>query len=56
LIHLTGDKTGQAIEQLDVDEFYMNLDLEDHLASSHHIGVYAIVEVLKQASAPFVEL
>ncbi|MEJ2180484.1 MAG: SufE family protein [Gammaproteobacteria bacterium] len=48
LIHLTGGKTAQAIEQLDVDEIFEKLDLDEHLSPNRHIGVYAIVELMKQ--------
>jgi len=48
LIHLTGGKTAQAIEQLDVDEIFETLDLDEHLSPNRHIGVYAIVELMKQ--------
>ena len=48
LIHLTGGKTAHAIEQLDVDELFETLDLDEHLSPNRHIGVYAIVELMKQ--------
>jgi sulfur transfer protein SufE len=33
---------------VDVDEFYMKLDLEEHLAPNRRIGGYLIVERMKQ--------
>lgn len=48
LIQLTSGKTTQAIEQLDVDELFEKLDLDEHLSPNRHIGVYAIVELMKQ--------
>ena len=48
LIQLTSGKTMQAIEQLDVDELFEKLDLDEHLSPNRHIGVYAIVELMKQ--------
>ena len=48
LIHLIGDTSARAIEQLDVDEFYMKLDLEEYLAPNRYIDVHAIVELMKQ--------
>jgi len=48
LIQLSADKTVAEIEQLDVDELFTRLDLAEHLSPSRHIGVYAIVELMKQ--------
>lgn len=48
LIQLTSGKTTQAIEQLDVDHLFIKLDLDEHLSPNRHIGVYAIVELMKQ--------
>ena len=48
LIQLTSGKTAQAIEQLDVDELFEKLELDEHLSPNRHIGVYAIVELMKQ--------
>ena len=48
LIQLSADKTVEEIEQLDVDELFTRLDLAEHLSPNRHIGVYAIVELMKQ--------
>lgn len=48
LIQLTSGKTTLAIEQLDVDQLFEKLDLDEHLSPNRHIGVYAIVELMKQ--------
>jgi len=48
LIQLSADKTVEEIEQLDVDELFTCLDLAEHLSPNRHIGVYAIVELMKQ--------
>jgi cysteine desulfuration protein SufE len=48
LIQLTSGKTAQVIEQLDVDELFVKLDLDKHLSPNRHVGVYAIVELMKQ--------
>jgi len=48
LIKLSGGKTIEAIEQLDVDELFTRLKLEENLSPNRHIGVYAIVELMKQ--------
>jgi cysteine desulfuration protein SufE len=48
LIQLSAGKTFEEIEQLDVDELFTRLNLDEHLSPSRHIGVYAIVELMKQ--------
>jgi len=48
LIQLSTGKTVEEIEQLDVDELFTRLNLDEHLSPNRHIGVYAIVELMKQ--------
>ncbi len=48
LIQLGSGKTCNEIEQLDVDEVFTRLNLDDHLSPNRHIGVYAIVDLMKQ--------
>ena len=48
LMHLTGGKTAQGIEELDVDGFYKKLELEEYLLPNRHIGDHAIVELMKR--------
>ena len=48
LIQLSTGKTVEQIEQLDVDELFTRLNLDEHLSPNRHIGVYAIVELMKQ--------
>jgi cysteine desulfuration protein SufE len=48
LIQLTAGKTIAAIEQLDVDELFARLNLDEHLSPNRHVGVYAIVALMKQ--------
>ncbi len=48
LIQLANNKTADELEQLDVDEIFERLNLDDHLSPNRHIGVYAIVELMKQ--------
>ena len=48
LIQLSASKTTQAIEQLDVDELFTRLKLDENLSPNRHIGVYAVVELMKQ--------
>lgn len=48
LIQLSAGKKVEEIEQLDVDELFTRLNLDEHLSPNRHIGVYAIVELMKQ--------
>lgn len=48
LIQLCNGKTAAQIQQLDVDEFFERLHLYDHLSPTRHVGVYAIVELMKK--------
>ena len=48
LIQLSAGKTAEEIGQLDVDELFTRLNLDEHLSPNRHIGVYAIVELMKQ--------
>ena len=47
LIQLVSGKTGERIEALDLDEIFERLRLGDHLSPNRHVGVYAIVELMK---------
>ncbi len=48
LIQLTSGKTVAEVEQLDVDVLFSRLGLDEHLSPNRHVGVYAIVELMKQ--------
>ena len=48
LIQLVSGKTAAEVEQLDVDELFSRLGLDEHLSPNRHVGVYAIVELMKQ--------
>ncbi|MGD8576684.1 MAG: SufE family protein [Thiohalophilus sp.] len=48
LIQLVEDRTADEIEQLDVDEFFEKLKLDEHLSPNRHVGVYAIVDLMKK--------
>jgi len=48
LIQLSAGKTVEEIEQLDVDELFTRLKLDEHLSPNRHVGVYAIVALMKQ--------
>ncbi|GAB6043209.1 SufE family protein [Endothiovibrio diazotrophicus] len=47
LIRLTDGRRAEEIAALDVDEFFHRLQLNEHLSPSRHVGVYAIVELMK---------
>lgn len=48
LIQLAEAKTAEEIQQLNVDEVFEKLNLGEHLSPNRHVGVYAIVELMKQ--------
>lgn len=48
LIQLTEGKTRLEIDQLDVDELFTRLNLHKHLSPNRHVGIYAIVVLMKQ--------
>jgi cysteine desulfuration protein SufE len=48
LIQLAAGHSARGIEQLDVDELFARLNLDEHLSPNRHIGVYAIVELMKK--------
>ncbi len=48
LIQLVDARSVQEIEQLDVDEFFERLQLDEHLSPNRHVGVYAIVDLMKK--------
>ena len=48
LFQLTDGKNADEIQKLDVDEIFERLSLDEHLSPNRHVGVYAIVELMKQ--------
>ncbi|MBB1073527.1 SufE family protein [Rhodoferax sp. 4810] len=48
LIELCQNKTPTEVEQLDIDALFSGLNLEEHLSPNRHVGVYAIVNKIKQ--------
>lgn len=48
LIQLADNKTTDELNKLDVDEIFERLNLDEHLSPNRHVGVYAIVELMKQ--------
>jgi len=51
LIQLCSGKTANEIQQLDVDEFFERLQLHEHLSPNRHVGIYAIVELMKKQAS-----
>jgi cysteine desulfuration protein SufE len=55
LIQLADGKTVAEIESFDMDEFFKRLQLGEHLSPNRHVGVYAIVDLMKQQAAAAVQ-
>lgn len=51
LIQLCSGQTAQQIQALDMDEVFRRLQLDEHLSPNRHVGVYAIVELMKSQAA-----
>jgi cysteine desulfuration protein SufE len=47
LVQLVSGKTAGQIDALDLDELFRRLMLDEHLSPNRHVGVYAIVELMK---------
>jgi len=47
LIDLCNGKTVAEIQQIDMDEIFARLSLAEHLSPNRHVGVYAIVDLMK---------
>lgn len=48
LINLVAGKTADVIEKMDIDELFEKLQLYEHLSPNRHVGIYAIVALMKQ--------
>ena len=55
LIQLADGRTVAEIESFDMDEFFGRLQLGEHLSPNRHVGVYAIVDLMKQQAAAAVQ-
>ncbi len=51
LVQLFSGKTPEAIAALDVDLLFERLQLAENLSPNRHVGVYAIVDVLREQVA-----
>ena len=47
LIQMVDARTADDIQQLDVDRLFERLNLHEHLSPNRHVGIYAIVELMK---------
>jgi len=47
LIGLLSGRTREEIEAFDVDQFFDDLNIAQHLSPNRHFGIYAIVELMK---------
>lgn len=47
LVKLSSGKTIEEIQNLELDEVFDKLKLGEHLSPNRHVGVYAIVELMK---------
>ena len=53
LIELLSHRTPQDVLNTDVDKLFDGLNLEEHLSPNRHLGVYAIVEMMKEQAKAF---
>lgn len=51
LIQMADGKTIDAISQVNADELFERLKLDEHLSPNRHVGVYAIVELMKDQAS-----
>jgi len=54
LIKLSKGKTPQEFIDLDIDHLFEGLKLADHLSPNRHVGIYAIVDVMKSQAAQLI--
>lgn len=48
LVQLLEGRTADQIQHFDVDEFFTRLRLDENLSPNRHVGVYAIVDLMKK--------
>ncbi len=51
LVNLLSHHTPQEIAEFDVDDFFEQLKLAEHLSPNRHFGIYSIVELMKEQAA-----
>jgi len=47
LIDLCSGRTAAEIQEIDMDEIFGQLQLGEHLSPNRHVGIYAIVDLMK---------
>ena len=53
LIQLVDNKTSDEIQKLNIDEIFNRLNLAEHLSPNRHVGIYAIVNIMKNQASKF---
>jgi cysteine desulfuration protein SufE len=48
LVELMNNQSVDAIQQVDMDEIFVRLQLDEHLSPNRHVGVYAILTLMQQ--------
>lgn len=51
LVDLLSYRTLDEIREMDVDGLFKRLQLEEHLSPSRHVGIYAIVDKMRERAA-----
>lgn len=51
LIELCSGLTADEIQAIDMDEIFERLQLGEHLSPNRHVGIYAIVDLMKSQAA-----
>lgn len=54
LVQLCSGKTAAAIQEIDMDEVFERLQLGEHLSPNRHVGIYAIVDLMKSQARKLV--
>ncbi len=56
LVNLFSGKSPREVVEMDVDELFDRIKLGDHLSPNRHVGVYAIVDLMKSQAAELMSL
>ncbi len=56
LVNLFSGKSPREVVEMDVDELFDRIRLGDHLSPNRHVGVYAIVDLMKTQAAELLSL
>ncbi len=55
ILQVFADKTPDEILNTSFDKFLKRLNLDEHLSTQRHIGMYALVQKMKNLALPFAE-